>query len=356
MEETYGTLFNAHHPGERARHTAAHHARRSLTWALIVFCCLGLLGSTVAVWAQLYPLNTERWVEATAPLSKNPAVTRALSDYATREMMEKLQIEQHLTKLLPMPSFLVSPLTNTVRTYTHAELANFFQSAAFQQAWDQINRQTHARALAMLRGENSRGRIAEQALTVNLLPVIFQGAQDFNQHLPAPFSSLIQLPTLPASATPDQQRQALSQALNKPLPPTFGQVVLYQGPQLALVSRTIKLLDVLAIALPLTTLVLLILALLVSVNRRRTVIQLGLGAAMAMLLFAVLLPYVARPVAAALQNGIARDLVGEGIAGELRSLQVVCLWLLAAGLLAALIAFLCGHRARLSARFARANS
>lgn len=351
MEETYGTLFNARQPGERARHAASHRARRSLTWVLIVLCCLGLLGSTVAVWAQLYPLNTERWVEAAAPVSKNPAVTSALSDYATREMMEKLQIEQHLTKLLPIPSFLALPLTNAVRTYTHTELTGFFQSAAFQQAWDQINRQTHARALAMLRGQ-----IAEQALTVNLLPVIFQGAQDFNQHLPAPFSSLIQLPNLPASATPDQQRQALSQALNKPLPPTFGQVILYQGPQLALASRAIKLLDILAIALPLATLVLLILALLVSVHRRRTVIQLGLGAAMVMLLLAVWLPYVVRPVAAALQNGIARDLVGKVIAGELRSLQVVCLWLLAAGLLAALIAFLCGHRARLSARCARANS
>jgi len=343
MAEVNESVSSIYHSEEYTRSPAFPRTRRVLTWVLCVLFCLSLLGSTVAIWAELYPLNTERWVVTTAPVARDPAVRNALDSYATQMIMQQLQLEQRLANLPPV---LVAPLVASAHNYVQSELANFLQSDTFQHLWKQLNRQAHAQTLAALRGQHESAAVAHAAFKVNLLPAIFAGMQALQRNLPAPFSSLVQLPTLPNNASPTRQRQALSQALGTPLPASFGQLTLYQGSQIVVASHVVRVLDVLVRVLPPVTLVLLLLTLLLAVNRRRSLIGLGLGTALVIVPLVLLLPYTVTALQAGLPQGLTRSLASDLLAREFQSLRVVSLCVLAAGLLVALIAFLCGRRAR----------
>lgn len=343
MAEVNEAVSEARRADERVPRPVFQRTRRVLTWVLCALFCLSLLGSTVAIWAELYPLNTERWVATTAPVASDPAVRNALDSYATQMVMQQLQLEQRLASLPPV---LAAPLVASAHSYVQSELANFLQSDTFQHLWKRLNRQTHAQTLAVLRGQHESAAVAHTAFKVNLLPAIFAGMQALQQNLPAPFNSLVRLPTLPDNTSPTRQRQALSQALGTPLPASFGQLALYQGSQVAVAGHVVRVLDVLVRVLPPVTLALLLLTLLLAVNRRRCLIGLGLGTILVMLPLVLLVPYAITTLQAGLPQGLTRSLAGDLLAREFQSLRIVGLCVLAAGLLVALIAFLCGRRAR----------
>lgn len=342
MAEVNETISEARRSDERVQRPAFPRTRRVLTWMLCVLFCLSLLGSTVAIWAELYPLNTERWVSTTAPVARDPAVRNALDSYATQMIMQQLRLEQRLSNLPPV---LAAPLVASAHSYVQSELANFLQSDTFQHLWKQLNRQAHAQTLAALRGQHESAA-AHDAFKVNLLPAIFAGMQTLQQNLPAPFSLLVQLPTLPKNASPARQRQALSQALGTSLPASFGQLALYHSSQIVVASHIVRVLDVLVRVLPPVTLALLLLILLLAVNRRLSLIGLGLGTALVMVLLVLLLPYAVTALQAGLPQGLTRNLAGDLLAREFQSLRIAGLCVLAVGLLVALVAFLCGRRAR----------
>lgn len=349
MAEVNETISETRRSDERVQRPAFPRTRRVLTWLLCVLFCLSLLGSTVAIWAELYPLNTERWVATTAPVASDPAVRNALDSYATQMIMQQLRLEQRLANLPPV---LAAPLIASAHSYVQSELANFLQSDTFQHLWKQLNRQAHTQTLAALRGQHE-STAAHDAFKVNLLPALFAGMQALQQNLPAPFSSLVQMPTLPNNASPMRQRQALSQALGTPLPASFGQLTLYQGSQIVVAGHVVRVLDVLVRVLPPVTLMLLILTLLLAVNRRRSLIGLGLGTALIMVPLVLLVPYAVTTLQEGLPQGLTRSLAGDLLAREFQSLRIAGLCLLAVGLLVALIAFLCGRWARTHLVFSR---
>lgn len=343
MAKVNETISEARRSDERVQRPVFPRSRRVLTWVLCALFCLSLLGSTVAIWAELYPLNTERWVATTAPVASDPAVRNALDSYATQMIMQQLRLEQRLSNL---PPILAAPLVASAHSYVQSELANFLRSDTFQHLWKQLNRQAHAQTLAALRGQHESAAVAHDAFKVNLLPSIFAGVQALQQNLPAPFSSLVQLPTLPDNVSSTRQRQALSQALGTSLPASFGQLTLYKGSQIVVAGHVVRVLDVLVRVLPPVTLALLLLTLLLAVNRRRSLIGLGLGTALVMVSLVLLLPYAMTALQAGLPQGLTRSLAGDLLVHEFQSLRIASLCLLAAGLLVALIAFLCGRRAR----------
>ena len=61
---------------------AGKRVRRTAVGVLVVLSCLGLLLSSVTLWANQTFLNTENWVALVAPLGHDPKVVSAVSAYA----------------------------------------------------------------------------------------------------------------------------------------------------------------------------------------------------------------------------------------------------------------------------------
>ena len=63
-----------------------HRWRRVVIVLLIVLGCVAGAGANVTVWLKNVALNTNAWVAAVGPLSRDPAVALAVSDYVVKEL------------------------------------------------------------------------------------------------------------------------------------------------------------------------------------------------------------------------------------------------------------------------------
>ncbi|MEV7090581.1 hypothetical protein AB0O07_32690 [Streptomyces sp. NPDC093085] len=142
---------------------SASSVRSALSVALILLLTLLVPLSAVAAWTGLEIGTTRRFVAATAPLSADPAVRKALADRITEQVMTEI----HDSGGLDAGPF-QADLERAVRTLLHDALLSFTDSAAFKNAWRTAVRATHSTMEEAL----SKGR--GNAVTLDLAPVVRQ--------------------------------------------------------------------------------------------------------------------------------------------------------------------------------------
>ncbi len=317
--------------------------RQILVNALVFLSCLGILTSTLTIWSNTTLLNTNTYMQIVGPIAQNNQVITAVSGYAADQVVTLLNVQQRTQQALPPKiTFLAVPLTQVVRNFTQASIARLMHTPTFQQVWITVNQRVHDELLAALRGQSTTLHISNGVVTLNLIPIIDEGLQYLQQHLPGFISQHVKLPSPTQLQLPQQAQQRLSQALGVSVPANFGQIQLFQSAKLARAQQLLKLWDLLTVVLPIITAVLIFLALWFSADRRVTLIALGIGTAVAFILAKIATGYLQRYIVNATTNPTAKSVVQPAVQMVVSSLSDVTTWLLIGGIVLAIVAYLVG--------------
>jgi len=118
---------------------------------LIVLSCILVPLSVVAVWAHNEVLDTDQYVETVAPLARNDEIAQALSVRVTNTLFDNVDVEETAKEVLPsQAAFLSGPLTTALREFTERVALRFFESEQFQELWDRANRVAHEQVVKAL--------------------------------------------------------------------------------------------------------------------------------------------------------------------------------------------------------------
>jgi hypothetical protein len=299
--------------------------RTALVTILVALTGIVAPVSVVAAWAQTQVSDTEAFVAAYAPLSRDPAVQQALAARLSSTIQDRLDLPTLTQQLIDevsgsrpvvgrlLPS-LTGPLNSFVSDFIDKQVNGFVASDAFSQVWNVALRTTHTQFVALIRGDEGG------PLTVT--------------------GGTIQLQLGPFVEAVKQRLVTNGFPLAERIPPVTTAIDLVQlDPQrVAQAQAGYRVLTVVAEWLPWLLLLLPALALLVARDLRRTVIACGLavtgGIVVVWLAFRAA---VAEGMGVAAANGVSSDAVTaitDGALGPMRGPA------LAVGVLGLVVAFL----------------
>ncbi len=319
---------------------------RKVVAAILVI--LAVLCFTVAVpglWARRTVFNTERYVETVAPLASDPAVQEYLARTITQEAFAALDVEGRLKEVLQQRdarlAFLAGPLANGLSGVVQSQLQNIFASDAFQQTWTSLNRNVQAQVIAVLANESSTFQIVNDAVVLNVLPLINQGLQSISGTISDLVGHPVTLPTITGDEIPQDALNQLQSALGVTLPSDFGSIVIFRSSSLSEIQDIINLAQRAVVALAILFLVFSGLALWASPHRRRTLLQIATAS--------LLILIVERRLAIWQSNSAVEKVVAENQAAAhavvdrlLGSLLLYTAWFLAVLVVVLLVTLITG--------------
>lgn len=231
--------------------------RRILVGILILIGCLSFAFANVANWARDTLTDTDTWVETVGPLSQNPVIVGTISTAVVEGISEELNLSAPET-----PGFLVTlgilekPIVELVQDLLVEGISTVLLSDEFNEIWVGANEIIHGALITVLSGDNSY--IYAENGVVYL---------DFNELINELLSSI-----------------GLGELSIFEVGGDIARFPLMESETLALLQRGLRFLNNLAIL----SLVLMILsfvgAIALSKWRRNTVIAIGVGSAIVMLL------------------------------------------------------------------------
>ena len=274
----------------------------------------------------------------------------ALSVKLTDAVMDGLQVQERIESTLQRvpdrlpvsPELLAVPVANGVRNLLQQRFQTFLQRPAVQDLWVRANRFAHDRVVSLLRGESENATIEGSVVYLDLLPVVNDLLVEVEGLLSDVFNRPIDIP----EATGERAEElipVLEERFGVDLPDDFGRIPVFESDQLAAAQRAVDIADRLVIVLLVLTIVLMIVTVALSVRRVRTIMWLGVGSALGLI--------VARRITFRVQEdivqiargetnrGAVREVVGS-VFGDLRSFTV---WLLVLGIVVAIAAYLAGR-------------
>jgi len=195
-----------------------------------------------------------------------------------------------------------------------------------------------------LRGQNTLTYITGSDVKLNVLPLVSQALVWLEGKLPGALSSRINVPVIDPTTPPDQAIQQISQWSGKTLPADFGQLTLLQSDSLGAAQTAISIFDKLMWILPLIVAFLVALTIWLSHKRRTTIIVLGIGVAVALIITHVLINKATDAVINHLQAGTVRTLAGDVIRASLGPLTTLTIWVVVIGAVVAVVAWIVGRR------------
>jgi hypothetical protein len=290
-------------------HQVAAKARqqRGRGWAVGLLIVLGLLllaVGNVTFWLRGTVLNTNGWVRAVGPLTQNEVVANAISMYAVESLFELVDVQQAVEELLPPEySFLGGIITGGLQSLAEDTGASLVQSDQFNAVWVGVNRTAHRAIMGVLRGNGDLLYLKDGQVTIDLGDAFNFVTDTFNLG--------------------DVER----------LQDIQTRFVIFESRQVAIVQQGLGLIDGVGLVIPLLALVFLFLAWLISLWRRRTVMWIGIGVGIAMVLSLVAFALAQPAVLVSLADPFVRLLAGEIWKVVVRGLYVQTLVILVIGLL-----------------------
>ncbi|MFF4218211.1 hypothetical protein [Streptomyces nondiastaticus] len=152
------------------KHEAMHHRRLryAATSVLLVLAFVLSPLAVVAAWANSQVSDTDRYVQTVAPLAKDPAVQKTVTDRLTTRVVDNVDVKgitdalsNALAKADAPPGIvdkshlLAGPLKNAFTTAVRTVVDKVVTSDQFAELWDGANRRAHAAVVKTLTGEGS---------------------------------------------------------------------------------------------------------------------------------------------------------------------------------------------------------
>jgi hypothetical protein len=299
---------------DAAKAERGHGWRRFVVILLIVLASIVAMGATVTLWARAVVLNTDAWVRTVGPLSQNEVIVSTISSYVVGEVFETIDAEQVAQGLLPPDlAFLSTPLVSALQDVVRDVVAELIVSDQFNAVWVGVNRTAHQVIIGALRFDEG--------------PLSLKGGR-LVLDLSGPFAFVEDTLGL----------DALDLFADK----EWGEFVLFESQQVAILQQALAMLDAVGLILPFLALALYFVAWLISLWRRRTVLWIGVALAVAMVLLLVLL-FLAQPILlAAVADPLMRAVTGEIWNVVTRGLFYRTIFVLVVGVIIAVAAALAG--------------
>jgi hypothetical protein len=329
--------------------------RKWLVGLLVVLTSLGVVASTVAVWARSTIFDSDKWAELSGQIIRNPDVIEGVGIRLSTGIVEGLDVQERIETALagveqlpPQAGLLAAPLTEGLRQRLEARIVQVLRTPEVQRLWVRASRNAHAAIVRVLRGETRPGVTIEAGkVTLNLLPLINRALAATQDLISGLLGRPIDVPTaeeIAATGTPDRARQLLEERLGLDLPDNLGRMVVFSSDRLAAAQDAVRLLDTFVVLIIVLTLVFLAAALVLSVARRRTLLQLACG----VLIGALVARLIVREVEEAIVGlsserlrGAVIDVVGDVFVGLVNLTTI----LLVAGIIVGVGAYLAGRPA-----------
>lgn len=235
---------------------------------LVIIGCLLATFAVTAVWLDGTVLNTNTWVATVGPLASEPAVQTYVADQTSAALFQQVDIKSYVTQVLtllppkaqPLVAPLAGPITEGIKGFVHAQALKFTQSPQFADAWVKVNQVGHKAIVDLLTGNtsvlqaNSDGKVTlDIGLIVDAVKLqLVANGMGFVNNIPT---------------------SALSR-----------QIVLFQSSALGNVIVAVALLRTSAMALPFLALLVLAGAIGLATDRRKSVVWIGIGIVIVMLL------------------------------------------------------------------------
>jgi hypothetical protein len=232
--------------------------RRVFAWVLVVVACILAVVSVVVVFGRNELLNTDTYVSTVTPLASNPAIQSEVATRVSEALIARTDLSERVKNALPSAAgFLVTPITSQVQNVAYSIALKLVQSDQFQKIWVTANRASHKQLVAVLTGSN-QGSVSTKngKVTVDLSQVETQLKQRLDGKGITVFNKV------PAV-----------KGLN---------LVLFQSDQLVRFQRVTRLLNKVALILPILTLLLFAAGVILTKDRRRGLVRATVGLALSM--------------------------------------------------------------------------
>ena len=309
-----------------------------------MLACIGLLVSVVALWLHAVVFNTDQYVKTVAPIGKDPAVTQAVADQVTAAVIQATDLQNRLATRLPSQvGFLAPALTTDVQGFLNKKVNELLQTPQAYDAWIRINTVVHQQVVDILRNRSNRVFTTSDSVQLNLLPLVGRALALVQQILPDFITSRVTIPQIDPNAPYDQQVAALSTAVGRPLPPDFGTIKIASGEQLRKAQTLVKVFDATVIVLWIVTALLIAAALVLSPWRLRTLVELGLGTLIAVMLSRAATHWIENQIVNGARKIGGGDVSKSIIVSTVKSLGGFTIWLLISAVIVVVVAFLAGR-------------
>ncbi len=210
-----------------------------------------------AVWIRDQVLDTDAFVEEMSPLIRDPNVQQQIIAKVNDDLLADVDIQSFLEKEIPDGlGFLAGPAEEAIRAFVLRVTTRIVESEQFATLFDKALRLTHATLMKVLTGGGPIVQVEDGVVTLDLTDLRTQVVAKIND-------------------------SGLGNFIN-PDPNKTVRIELMQSTNLATAQRFVRLLDQLGIWLPVIVAVLGAAAILFSRDRRRGVMWVGVGVAIAM--------------------------------------------------------------------------
>ena len=236
-----------------------HRGRAIASIALIVVGSLLLPLAGITVWVRNLVLDSSRYVDTMAPLSKDPAIREAVAQRVAVTVVDALDVDQRARDALPTRAkFLAAPIAAGAQQLVHGATVKVLESDAFPKIWEFANRSAHDQIVAALTGRKGKAVTTDSGKVVlNLGPLAQEVATKLGD-------------------------LGIGVPKNVDVSRIDTRFVLIASDDLASVQSYARLLDRLAWILPLLTLLLYAAAVFVGPRRRVALMRVGFGITVAM--------------------------------------------------------------------------
>ena len=319
--------------------------RNILVVVLVVLSCLAVAVTGVAWWAHYTVLNTDGYMKIVGPVGKDPEAIASLSDYIAGQIITATDLQQRATEALPPKAqFLAGPITDALEGFITKGTTKVLSSPQAYDLWLKVNEVAHEKIVALLRGETTNAYIQGSDVKLNTLPLISQVLVWLDGKLPGALGTRFSPPVIAPATPPDEAIQQVSAWTGRTLPADFGQVTLLQNDSLGAAQTAVRWFDTLVWVMLVVTILLVAVTIWLSRHRRRTLIELGIGVAIALILTYVIAKQGSDAIVSSIVSGGGLGAVRDVVNASLDPLTKLTIWIVVIGVVVAVAAWLSGRR------------
>lgn len=320
-------------------------ARTIFVGVLVFLTCLAVVVTGVAFWTHYTVLNTNGYLKLVGPIGKDPKAIKALSDYISTQIITATDLQQRTASALPpKASFLAAPITSAVNGFIGGETDKALSTPQAYNLWIKVNTIAHQSIVRLLRGQNHYTYIKGTDVEFDTLPLVSQALGWIDGKLPGALGSKFSPPVVAPGTPAATSIQQVSTWTGRPLPADFGQITLLKSNALGPAQHAVRWFDTLVWVIPIVALLLAAVTVWLSRHRRRTLIELGIGVAVAFVLTRVIVKQASDALVNSLHQGNGLTVVKDIIHASLGPLTTITIWIVVIGVLVAFAAWIAGRR------------
>ncbi len=220
--------------------------RRIGIYALILLAALLLMVSTFAVWVDRVALNTSVFTETSTELLDDEDVRRAIAVRTIDEIYDSVDVEEELEGPLPEDvESLAGPTSATLRELGPGIVQRALGRAELRRLWRRAIRESHETLIEVLEERSGTVSTQEGVVTLDLGNIVIEAAD----------------------------RIGVSDSVQRRIGPDAGRVELLESDELDVAQDAFRLMNAVAWALPVLTLLIFGLAIWISRGRRRLTVR-----------------------------------------------------------------------------------